>query len=562
MLSRFVRTQLIIFAIASVIGVATMAVVYMQAPTLLSIGRITVKLQLPDTGALYRFSNVTVRGVQLGKVTDVSLTDEGAVATLSLATAPRVPTDLVAQVKSLSAVGEQYVDLLPRKDSGPYLTDDSMIAAKDVVLPQAVGPMLDQVSSLLESVPKERISSLLDESFKALDGADYDLGSLIDSSAKLSADLNSVGDRTRTLVDDSVPLLDGQRQSANDIRTWTRRLAGFTEQLAQNDPQVRSLLQRGPGTADEVSALLNQLKPTLPVLLANLTSVGQVTMMYRPGIEQLLVLLPPYVAAEQSLGLPWNNPTGMSLGDFNINIGDPPVCTAGFLPPSSWRSPADTSDIDTPEGLYCKLPQDSPIAVRGARNSPCPGQPGKRAPTAAMCRSDKPFEPLAMHPHALGPYAFDPNLIAQGIPPDDRTNFHENIYGPLEGTPLPADPGTLPAAPVPGASPAEVPPPASAPPPTELPPPAESPSPIEVLPSADVPPAPPIGVTPTGPPPGAVDPAVAPSAFHSSGGPSVAAARYDPDTGRFITADGQVLRQTNLVTHGAAMSWQQLLPTA
>ena len=121
----------------------------------------------------------------------------------------------------------------------------------------------------------------------------------------------------------------------------------------------------------------------------------------------------------------------MSLGDFNINIGDPPVCTAGFLPPSSWRSPADTSDIDTPEGLYCKLPQDSPIAVRGARNSPCPGQPGKRAPTAAMCRSDKPFEPLAMHPHALGPYAFDPNLIAQGIPPDDRTNFTRTSTDPL-----------------------------------------------------------------------------------------------------------------------------------
>ena len=520
MLTRFVRVQLIVFVIASVIGVATMAVVYMQAPTLLSIGRITVKLQLPDTGALYRFSNVTVRGVQLGKVTDVGLTDEGAVATLSLATSPKVPTDLVAQVKSLSAVGEQYVDLLPRKDSGPYLTDGSMIAAKDVVLPQAVGPMLDQVSSLLESVPKERISGLLDESYKALDGADYDLGSLLDSSAKLSADLDSVGDRTRTLVDDSVPLLDGQRQSADDIRTWTRGLAGFTQQLAQNDPQVRTLLQRGPATAQEVSALLNQLKPTLPVLLANLTSVGQVTMTYLPGIEQLLVLLPPYIAAEQSLGLPWNNPTGMALGDFNINIGDPPVCTAGFLPPSSWRSPADTSDIDTPDGLYCKLPQDSPIAVRGARNSPCMDKPGKRAPTVAICKSDKPFEPLSMHPHALGPYAFDPNLVAQGIPPDDRIDFHENIYGPLDGTPMPADPNAVP--------PAE-------------PPPAE--------------------VAPPGPAPGPADPAVAPSSFHSSGGPSVAAAQYDPDTGRFITADGQVGRQSNLAP-GPATSWQQLLPTA
>ncbi|PRC53059.1 virulence factor Mce, partial [Mycobacterium sp. ITM-2017-0098] len=83
-------------------------------------------------------------------------------------------------------------------------------------------------------------------------------------------------------------------------------------------------------------------------------------------------------------------------------------------------SPADLSDIDTPDGLYCKLPQDSPIGVRGTRNFPCLGQPGKRAPTVEICESDKPFEPLAMRQHVLGPYPIDPALIAQGVPPDDR----------------------------------------------------------------------------------------------------------------------------------------------
>ena len=70
MLTRFVRIQLIIFTIASVVGVAVMVFAYMQVPTLLGIGRITVKLELPAAGGLYRFSNVTYRGVQIGKVTD------------------------------------------------------------------------------------------------------------------------------------------------------------------------------------------------------------------------------------------------------------------------------------------------------------------------------------------------------------------------------------------------------------------------------------------------------------------------------------------------------------
>ncbi len=74
MLTRFVRMQLTIFAIASLIGMVAMAVVYMRAPTMLGIGRITVTVELPATGGLYRFSNVTYRGVQVGKATAVGCT--------------------------------------------------------------------------------------------------------------------------------------------------------------------------------------------------------------------------------------------------------------------------------------------------------------------------------------------------------------------------------------------------------------------------------------------------------------------------------------------------------
>ena len=63
-----------------------------------------------------------------------------------------------------------------------------------------------------------------------------------------------------------------------------------------NDPQVRTLLRHGPGAADEASRLLNQIKPTLPMLLANMTTFGQVAVTYHPSLEQVLVLLPPFVA--------------------------------------------------------------------------------------------------------------------------------------------------------------------------------------------------------------------------------------------------------------------------
>lgn len=517
MLTRFVRTQLIIFTITAVVAMGVMVFGYLQAPTLLGIGRMTVTVELPGTGGLYRFSNVTYRGVEVGKVTDVRATREGAQATLSLTAGSDIPANLHAAVRSVSAVGEQYVDLQPRTESGPYLRDGSVIAVENTSIPQAVGPMLDQASALIDSVPKDKISGLLDESAKALNGSGYDLGSMLDSSSTVVGDAKDVTAEMRSLIDDSAPLLEGQAQTADQLRTWARSTAGVTGQLAENDPQVRTLLDSGAAAADEASRLFNAVKPTVPVLLANLTTIGQVAVTYHASIEQLLVLLPPYVAATQTVGVSRNNPTGMSLGDFTLNLNDPPACTVGFLPPSSWRSPDDESDIDTPEGLYCKLPQDSPIGVRGARNYPCMAQPGKRAATVEQCASDKPFEPLAMRQHALGPYPIDPSLIAQGIPPDQRVDSDEQIYGPVGGTPMP--------------------------------PPNPAPNPA-----------------PPSPAPPNAGPAVAPSAFApgDSGGPSVAIATYDPQTGKYATPDGKVFTQPALGSNGRAgqdKTWQDMLPT-
>ena len=394
MLTRFVRNQLIIFTIASIVGVAVMLFTYMQVPTLLGLGRINVKLELPAAGGLYKFSNVTYRGVQVGKVTDVRLTENGAEATLTLDTSPKIPADLQAEVRSVSAVGEQYVDLRPRTDSGPYLEDGSVIAKDNTTIPQAVGPMLDQLSALVDSIPEGRISDLLDESFKAFNGAGPDFQSLLDSASKVTSDVNGVSDQTRGLIDDSGPLLDSQAETADQIRTWARSLSGVTAQFAQNDPEVRAILQRGPGFAQEVSSLLDQVKPTLPILLANLTTLGQILVTYNPSLEQLLVIFPGIIAAQQSFGLPKNNPTGLPSGDFALTINDPPPCTVGFLPPSQWRNPADETVIDTPDGLYCKLPQDAPISVRGARNYPCMAHPGKRAPTVELCNDPRGYQPI------------------------------------------------------------------------------------------------------------------------------------------------------------------------
>jgi phospholipid/cholesterol/gamma-HCH transport system substrate-binding protein len=459
------------------------------------------------------------------------------------------------------------VELLPRNDKAPYLQDGSVIPVGNTSIPQAVGPMLDQVSKLVDSIPKDKLSQLLGETYQAFNGTGYDFGSLVDSGATITRDANGVSDQTRALIDDARPFVGAQEMTTDAIRTWAQSLAGITEQVANNDAQFRSILRDGPGFAQETSRLLEQIKPTLPVLLANMTTFGQIFLTYNKSVEQLLVLVPPFVAQIQTYA-PTNNPTGLPNGDFSLGLGDPAACTVGFLPPSSWRNPADTSVIDTPDGLYCKLPQDSPVAVRGARNYPCQEHPGKRAPTVELCNDPNGFQPLAQRQHVTGPYPIDPGLVAQGVPIDSRALPSSNLFGPLQGTPLP--PGV--AAPPPGAPPIDPPPPnfAGTGPGPLLPgqpiyqtPPVSPPGPEGNLgPDPVNLPGPANMLAPDLQPPPPAEPGtpqVAPSAFTPGGqkAPALQVAKYDPRTGQYMGSDGTLYRQTNLAK--PATTWQDML---
>ncbi len=512
-LTRFVRAQLVIFAILAVIGMVAMAVQYMKLPTLAGVGTMKVTLELPTSGGLYRFGNVTYRGVQIGKVTSVDLTDDGVKATLAINGGHKIPADLEAEVRSVSAVGEQYVDLRPRTDAAPYLHEGSVIDVRAATVPQPVGPMLDKLDSLVTSIPKDKLHNMLGEMFAGLNGAGYDLQSLLDSASKVAADADKTGDTTRALLEGALPLVDSQDQSADAIRIWARSLAGVTGQLAADDGEVRSLLDKGPGAIRESTKLLDSVKLTLPVLLSNLTSVAQLGVTYHAGLEQILVLLPPEISIVEAVQ-PTKNAQGLGLGDFRVSgVSDPPACTVGFLPPSQWRDPSDTSTIDTPDNLYCKLPQDSPVAVRGVRNFPCATHPGKRAPTAEMCNSDENFEPLSKDQPVVGPYPRDPGLEAQGIPPDTR---------PL---PSPAEP---------------------APPPPQQPPVPRLPQ-LPQLPQIPLPRI-----------PGLPAPAAAPASDTGKSTPSVAFAHYDPHTGKYLAPDGTMYRQQDLATTKPA-GWKDLV---
>lgn len=224
---------------------------------------------------------------QICKATAVGPTPAGAKATLANDTSPKIPAHVHAAVRSMSAVGEQYAELVPRSESAPYLRDGSVIAVRDNSIPRPVGPMLDKLSALVKSISKDKLGQLLDETFTAFNGAGYDLESMLDSSSKLRTTPRP-SSTTRALVDDGRTFLDAQAQTSDQTRPWARNLTCFNDQMVKDDSQFRKLLHHRHPLCARGFASPRSGEAAPPVFLANLSTVGQIGATYHPALELLV----------------------------------------------------------------------------------------------------------------------------------------------------------------------------------------------------------------------------------------------------------------------------------
>jgi len=414
-LTRQIKIQLAIFTVVALVAASVMVFGYMKAPARwLGVNRYTVTVQLPEAAGLYPNANVIYRGTEVGRVEDVRLTDKGVAAVLSLIDDIKIPSDLRAEVHSVSAIGEQYVALLPRNGSSRPLTNGDVIAAPNVAVPPDVNSLLDDTNRGLAAIPQDNLKTAIDESYTAVGGLGPEIRRFVNGSTQLAIDARQNLDALTTLIDQSKPVLDSQADTSDAIGAWANHLATVTDELRTHDDSVAGLLRSGASATDEGRQLFERLRPTLPIVLANLVSLGTVAVTYQPALEQLLVLLPQGVANVAGTSVANQNTKQDYKGaylDFNLNLNLPPACTTGFLPAQQQRSPSLEDYPDRPAGdLYCRVPQDSMFNARGARNYPCLTVPGKRAPTVKMCESNEQYVPLNDGTNWKG----DPNATLSG----------------------------------------------------------------------------------------------------------------------------------------------------
>ena len=379
MLSRRVRIQVLVFVVVALSAVAFVGANYAGLGRLLGRGGYVVHLELADGGGIFTNGEVTYRGVAVGRVGRLRLTDGGMEADLIIdSDAPPIPASLQAVVANRSAIGEQYVDLQPRTENGPFLADGAVIPRESTKIPLPVATVLSNLSALNESVPTDALRTVVDELYTATQDTGPSLQVLLDSSVAFTETAAAHLPQTETLLDNGATVLRTQLDSSGALRSFGANAKLFAGELARADGDLRALIGTAPQAATQLSALLRDNDPGLAVLLANLLTTANIFRVRVAGIEQLFVATPKAVAATSTAITPDGGNLSLALTFF-----DPPPCTVGYEA-TTRRQGEDVTPAPFTTTVACTVPAGDPRLVRGSQNAPTAPVPPAATPGGTL----------------------------------------------------------------------------------------------------------------------------------------------------------------------------------
>lgn len=353
--------------------------------------RWTVTVNLAQSGGLLDRSEVTYRGVPVGKIKDIRLRPGGVSVELLIDEHTKIPTDTDVVIAGLSAAGEQYLDFRPRTESGPFLADGAVIEEGRTTLPTPFAELMVHLNQFADQIDPKKLDVVITELATAFSGAGPDLKKILDGGDYLLAGLEGVLPETISLLDHGRILLD----TASDLSDELGRLATsgttFGATLRAADPEVRALLDKAPGALDLVDGLIKENKPTMAALLGDLSTVSEVVALRLPGLGSLL---PDMADGAKALTGIVQNGGLVALVDIYPRLS----CDYGVprrLPTEGGSPPAALYN-------YCTQ-RDPTLQQRGSANAPRPDGDDTAGPPKGVTGAERarPANPAASTP---GPY--------------------------------------------------------------------------------------------------------------------------------------------------------------
>ncbi len=320
--------------------------------------RITV--ELPNSAGLLPNQDVTLRGVPIGRVDRLDITQSGVDAIVSVRSTVPIPASSDVRVSGLSPAGEQYIDFSADSDAGPFLSDGSVITQGKATVPVSLAELLANADGALAQVDTAKLE-LIKRELSLSDQGPQKLADIIDGGTFLLSTLDSVLPETTTILRTSRVVLTMAADKNAGIGQAADNLSDTFEGINRMTDGYRRLTEQTPGALNSVDNLFADNSETMVQLLGSLTTTSQLLYLRVPALN---ALFPNYrTSVLDAIGSVMHDNGLWTTGDiyprYACEYGNP-------------RRPPSSADYPEPF-MYTYCRDDHPgVLVRGAKNAPRP----------------------------------------------------------------------------------------------------------------------------------------------------------------------------------------------
>ena len=289
MIGARIKINLIAFLVISI------GLIYGMANQVLSVlkDRISVEAIFPDAGGVFTNQEVTYRGITVGQVGEMKVIEDGVSIELLIDEEYKVPSEGVeARVMFKSAVGEQFVDLLPASDTEPYLEDGDEIPIEQTSIPVSTQALLSTLEAVLRGVPPEDLKGAVDALGIGLTGRGPDLATIIESTADLATLFAERAPEVQGLLRNGTEVGGAFIRSRRDFAEAIHQLVTVSESLADSTPEIERLMRGANLTSEELVRLLRENKPAVDEFLREFGEVNAIQAQHSDDLRQILQFLP------------------------------------------------------------------------------------------------------------------------------------------------------------------------------------------------------------------------------------------------------------------------------
>ncbi len=264
-----------------------------------------VAVRFDDVLDLVLQSSVKVNGLDAGRVSGISLAEDGWTAEVDIILRGdmELPANVEASIQQTNLLGEKFVQLSPPEDEPPTgeLSGGDVIASSDTRTATDIEQVLGALSLLLNGGGVDQLQPIVAELRKATDGREEDLTRTLRSAEELIGGLN----RQRDSITEALEGVNLMTSRANDQRQQIEAaldelpagVAVLEEQRSQFVEMLRRVDTLGQVGSEVLLTSREDLIADLRALRPVLQSLGEST----PELIELIGFVPTFPFPDSSI---------------------------------------------------------------------------------------------------------------------------------------------------------------------------------------------------------------------------------------------------------------------